>query len=95
MAVTLSDFSYENTTKVIFDDVYDLIGDVELDNGTLIHRNIQYILVEIYSYSLITSTKILQLQELRSSLTECFYPNTSLIIGGTQLAIYMMATGLC
>ena len=37
----------------------------------------------------------MQMQELRSSLTQCFYSNSSLSIGNDNVQMYLKATGLC
>ena len=71
------------------------MGQVEEQDGSFVQRNIQYLLVEIYSYAHLAQVSILNMQTLVSSLTECFYPNSSLSIGASQLALSLVATGLC
>ncbi|CAL6066757.1 Conserved_hypothetical protein [Hexamita inflata] len=82
--ITVKDFNYSTTKQIVFKNVPDLST-----------YDIQNILIEIYSFQEITQVQIFNMQESRSSLTQCFYPNTSISIGITGFHLNVTATGLC
>ncbi|CAL5983128.1 Conserved_hypothetical protein [Hexamita inflata] len=81
---TIKKFNYSTTTQLVINDVPDISG-----------LSLQFILVEIYSYAEITQIQVYEVNEIVSSLTECFYPNSTITISYTHLQIELIATGLC
>ncbi|CAL6003340.1 Conserved_hypothetical protein [Hexamita inflata] len=86
---TISNFGYQNTTKIAVE------GFSLLVDGSGEEISIDYLLVEVYSYSEITSIEILEMQTIISSLSECFYADMPMLVNKDLLQITMNATGLC
>ncbi|CAL6107213.1 Conserved_hypothetical protein [Hexamita inflata] len=86
---TISNFGYQNTTQIAvegFSLPVDGLGD---------EISIDFLLIEIYSYSEITRIEILEMQTIISSLSECFYADMPMLVTKDSLFISMNATGLC
>ncbi|CAL5970480.1 Conserved_hypothetical protein [Hexamita inflata] len=81
---TIEGFNYSTTTQLVINQVPDLSA-----------LNLQYVLVEIYSFAEITQIQVYNVNEIVSSLTQCFYDNTTILISSTGLTLKLTATGLC
>ena len=90
---TIKDFNYSTTEEIT------ISGLPNKENGTndgnMFPSDPDYILVEIYSYSEITRIEISTLDEIKSSLSECFYSNSTLKVQKSGFALDFMTTGLC
>ncbi|CAL6055520.1 Conserved_hypothetical protein [Hexamita inflata] len=88
---TITNFNYKTTTQLFINTVlykYSNVPDLSAFQFT-------QVFVEIYSYAEITTISINKFSESRSSLTDCFYANTSINIEPTFLHVHLHATGLC
>ncbi|CAL6035810.1 Conserved_hypothetical protein [Hexamita inflata] len=81
---TIKEFNYSTTKQLVINDVPPLNG-----------IDLQFVLVELYSYAEIIQIQIHEVVEIVSSLTECFYPNATTTISSAHLQIELTATGLC
>ena len=61
VSTTISNFSYGSTATIVVDNIPDLHALVEEQDGGFVEMNVQYLLVEIYSYSLITQVYVLHM----------------------------------
>ncbi|CAL6055530.1 Conserved_hypothetical protein [Hexamita inflata] len=81
---TILNFNYKTSKELYLNDIEEI--DV---------YDINMILIEIYSYAEITEIHGCVYQSSVSSLTDCFYPNTSILIRQNDFLLSLHATGLC
>ncbi|CAL6030109.1 Conserved_hypothetical protein [Hexamita inflata] len=81
---TIINFNYKTSKELYLNDIEEIdVYDINL------------ILIEIYSYAEITEIHGCVYQSSVSSLTDCFYPNTSILIRQNDFLLSLHATGLC
>ncbi|CAL5970479.1 Conserved_hypothetical protein [Hexamita inflata] len=81
---TIEGFNYTTTKQLVINNI-----------PVLSALDLQFVLVEIYSYAEITQIQVFNVNEIVSSLTQCFYDNSTVQISSTALTMQLMATGLC